>query len=158
MVGLRTKLDKPLRVPFFSITLVFRIFSLIISFCRLRSSVLFHHIGRAYSHSTQRLMQALQAGRPSSHFFLRSRQVKQPDILVQRVSDFQYRCNISTRNNWLTRSRSPMSFRLFHILALWNINFHTLGGSRHLLSNIFLGFHPDFSKNILRYDDIGLCY
>lgn len=48
------------------------------SFCALRCSMLAHQSGRLYSHFTHKLVQAPQAGWPSSHFFLRNRHVKQP--------------------------------------------------------------------------------
>lgn len=73
-----TSVHIPWRLPFFSLTLVCRIFDLMRSFWICRCSILPHHNGRLYSHFTQRLIQFWQAGWPSSHFFLRTRHVKQP--------------------------------------------------------------------------------
>ena len=51
---------------------------LICSFCCFRCSLLVHQAGRLYSHLSPRCLHALHWPFPSSHFFLRSRHVKQP--------------------------------------------------------------------------------
>jgi len=61
-------------VPFSESFLRLMIF-LMFSFWFLRSSLLLHHIGLLYSQRSPRCLQAVQDGVPSSHFFLRRRQV-----------------------------------------------------------------------------------
>ena len=59
--------------------LVFLMISLIISLCCFLRSGCCHQPGRLYSQSTPRCLQARQTGLDSSHFFRRSRHVKQPE-------------------------------------------------------------------------------
>ena len=54
-------------VSFFRLMII-----LILSFWTRRWSLLLHHMGLLYSHRSPRCLQAVQAGEPSSHFFLRS--------------------------------------------------------------------------------------
>lgn len=70
--------ELPVTLAFRSLIFVCLILFLISSFWRLRCSGFPHQIGRLYSHWTRRLLQALQEGCFSSHFFRRRRHVKQP--------------------------------------------------------------------------------
>ena len=64
----------------FSEIFVRLIMLLICSFCCFRCSLLVHHAGLLYSHLSPRCLHALHWPFPSSHFFLRSRHVKQPTV------------------------------------------------------------------------------
>lgn len=95
----------------FSESLVLLMIFLITSFCFFRWSLLLHHSGLLYSHFSPRCLHALQHGFPSSHFFLRSRQVKQPDrvsvvpesyTLARQLPKLPY-LNVISCASWLQR-------------------------------------------------------
>lgn len=70
----------------FSDSFVRFILFLMLSFCNFRCSLLLHHIGLLYSHFNPRCLHALHCPFPSSHFFRRKRQVKQPVALLVDAS------------------------------------------------------------------------
>src|SRR3569833_2477033 len=63
---------------FFSDSFLRLMMVLMSSLCFLRASLLLHHMGRLYSHTRPRCLQAVHMGEPSSHFFRLSLHVKQP--------------------------------------------------------------------------------
>lgn len=79
----------------FSVSLVFLMMFLMLSFSFRRFSLLLHHEGRLYSQPRPRCVQALQLGLPSSHFFLRNRQVKHPALVSLNHPKLYTRANSS---------------------------------------------------------------